>query len=64
MFDTLTMDLLFTISASSSLVALWIATAVVLPWTDAEMDEVDEDLAKLADAFTPEPQPIRARYSG
>jgi len=61
MFDTLTMDLLFTLAAGFSLVGLWVASAAILPWTDAELDEVDADLRRMADAFTPEPEvaPVR-----
>ena len=61
MFDTLTMDLLFTLAAGFSLVGLWIASAAVLPWTEAELDEVDADLRDLADALTPEPEVVPVR---
>ncbi|HJN76875.1 MAG TPA: hypothetical protein QGF58_23305 [Myxococcota bacterium] len=61
MFDMLTMDLLFTIAASSALVGLWVATTAVLPWTDAELEEVDGDLRRIADSFRPEPEVVAAR---
>ena len=34
-------DLLFTIAASLSLLVLFITAALVLPWTEEELDEVE-----------------------
>ncbi|MCP4808250.1 MAG: hypothetical protein GY913_27960 [Proteobacteria bacterium] len=53
MLDTLTMDLLFTIAASFSLVAMWVASAAILPWTEAELDEVDADANRLIEGLRP-----------
>ncbi len=61
MFDPLTVDLLFTLAACFSLLILWAASAVVLPWTEAELDEVQDDLEKLVVRLTPaEPRVRRA----
>ena len=53
MLDTLTIDLLFTIAASFALVAMWIASAAILPWTESELDEVEADADRLVDAMRP-----------
>lgn len=54
MLDTLTMDLLFTITAGFALVAMWVASAAILPWTEAELDEVEADAGRLIDAVRPD----------
>jgi hypothetical protein len=36
-----TTDLLFTIAASLSLIVLFVSAALVLPWTEEELDEVE-----------------------
>jgi len=43
----LTLDLLFTIAACSSLLVLWLASAAVLPWTESELEEVEAELVRL-----------------
>ena len=41
-------DLLFTISASLSLLVLFVTAALVLPWTEEELDEVEVALRCIA----------------
>ena len=41
-------DLLFTISASLSLLVLFVTAALVLPWTEEELDEVEVALRRIA----------------
>lgn len=59
MLDTLTMDLLFTITASFALVAMWFASAAILPWTESELDEVEADVDRLT-SMGPVRAPARA----
>ena len=40
---SITMDLFFTVAASASLFALLVASAFVLPWSEAEFTEVERD---------------------
>ena len=42
-----TIDLLFTIAASLSLLVLFVTAALVLPWTDEELDEVEAALRHI-----------------
>ena len=41
-------DLLFTISASLALLVLFVTAALVLPWTEEELDEVEVALRRIA----------------
>ncbi|MEC7242762.1 MAG: hypothetical protein VXW32_16130 [Myxococcota bacterium] len=43
-----TIDLLFTIAASLSLLVLFITAALVLPWTEEELDEVESALRHIS----------------
>ena len=43
-----TIDLLFTIAASLSLLVLFITAALVLPWTEEELDEVELALRHIS----------------
>ena len=43
-----TIDLLFTIAASLSLLVLFVTAALVLPWTDDELDEVEAALRHIS----------------
>jgi hypothetical protein len=59
MFDLLTVDLLFTLAASFSLLILWAASAAILPWTEAELDQVQDDLRVIAGHLVPSKPEIR-----
>ena len=59
-----TIDLLFTIAASLSLLVLFVTAALVLPWTEEELDEVEVALRHLsgrrsAVGVSGEPSPIK-----
>ena len=43
-----TIDLLFTIAASLSLLVLFVTAALVLPWTEEELDEVESALRHIS----------------
>ena len=47
MFSFIDAELVFTFSACFSLLSLWVAGALVLPWTEQEMDEVEEELERM-----------------
>jgi hypothetical protein len=40
-------DLIFTIAASLSLIVLFVSAALVLPWTEDELDEVEDAFRTL-----------------
>ena len=42
-----TTDLLFTIAASFALIVLLVSAALVLPWTEEELDETEKALRQL-----------------
>ena len=43
-----TIDLLFTIAASLSLLVLFVTAVLVLPWTEEELDEVESALRHIS----------------
>ncbi|MFT5586144.1 MAG: hypothetical protein ACI9VR_003741 [Cognaticolwellia sp.] len=45
--DPATADLLFTVIASSSLLGLWGLSALVLPWRQKELDQVQAEIHSL-----------------
>ncbi len=42
-----TSDLIFTVAASLSLIVLFVSAALVLPWTEDELDEVENAFRTL-----------------
>ena len=53
MFDPALQELLFTVAASTSLVVLFLGAAAVLPWTEQELDEVEEAFRSVASPACP-----------
>ena len=49
-----TSDLLFTIAASFSLIVLFVSAALILPWTEEELDEVESAFGYIVGR----PQPV------
>ena len=47
MFDANTLDLFTTGLLSSGLLGLWVLAGSLLPWTEAELDEVEHSLRAL-----------------
>jgi hypothetical protein len=50
--DPATADLLFTVIASCSLLGLWGLSALVLPWRQKELDQVQAELHSLTSRET------------
>ncbi len=48
-------ELLFTAAACASLVILFLASAAVLPWTETELEEVEQGVRRLAEIALGEP---------
>lgn len=48
------LDLLFTIAASFSLIVLFVSAALILPWTEDELDEVENAFRYIVGR----PQPV------
>jgi hypothetical protein len=42
-------ELFFTAAACASLVILFLASAAVLPWTESELEEVEQGVLRLAE---------------
>ena len=59
MFDPRALELLFTLVGCVALLGLWVAAAAVLPWTDAELDEVARGFAELRGLRRPALAPAR-----
>ena len=48
-------ELLFTAAACASLVILFLASAAVLPWTEPELEEVEQGVLRLTEMALGEP---------
>ncbi|MCB9791968.1 MAG: hypothetical protein H6741_04505 [Alphaproteobacteria bacterium] len=53
--DPITVDLLLTLWAAACLLGLWVAAAVVLPWSPEQFEELDEELEQLRRVAVPQP---------
>jgi hypothetical protein len=55
LMDPALTELLFTAAACASLVILFLASAAVLPWSESELEEVEQGVLRLAEVVLGEP---------
>lgn len=60
MFDPRTLELVSTVLGCGALLALWVGAAMVLPWSEDELNEVSLSFAALRGLARPAPVRVHA----